>query len=98
MPPLKSKTPPVEADPVRQVEPATAKKKQRDDVIISINLPRHLVRTLRQAAVQRADVTAASHKDNRGGRPSVSALILEILQRHEDEIEELARTPKPSDQ
>ena len=44
----------------------------------SINIPKSLHRKLRLAAVSRAEA--------HGGRPSVSALIVDYLTRHEDEI------------
>jgi hypothetical protein len=50
----------------------------------SINLPRDLFVALRMAAVARADQL--------GGRPSVSAIVVEILQRHRGEIIQEAKT------
>ena len=44
----------------------------------SIHMPRSLLRELRMAAVDRAD--------QEGGRPNVSALVVELLQRHRGEI------------
>ena len=47
--------------------------------ITSIHLPRELLRLLRIAAAERAD--------RHGGRPSVSAVVVDVLERHRDEIE-----------
>ena len=47
--------------------------------ITSAHLPRELLRLLRIAAAERAD--------RHGGRPSVSAVIVDVLQRHRDEIQ-----------
>ena len=47
-------------------------------VTTSIHIPRSLLRELRLAAVDRADQA--------GGRPSVSALVVELLERHRAEI------------
>ena len=50
--------------------------------ITSIHLPRELLKVLRMASINRAD--------QRGGRPSVSDVIRDVLERHRDEIEEEA--------
>ena len=47
--------------------------------VTSIHLPRELLRLLRIAAAERAD--------RHGGRPSVSAVIVDVLERHRAEIE-----------
>ena len=48
--------------------------------ITSIHLPRELLTLLRFASIHRAD--------QRGGRPSVSDVIRDVLERHRDEIED----------
>lgn len=48
--------------------------------ITSIHLPRELLKVLRMASINRAD--------QRGGRPSVSDVIRDVLERHRDEIED----------
>ena len=47
--------------------------------ITSVHLPRDLLAALRMAAIKRAD--------RHGGRPSVSAVIRDVLERHRYEIE-----------
>ncbi len=71
------------AKPKAAKEPA---KSPASDVAVqtSINLPRDLFVALRMAAVARADQL--------GGRPSVSAIVVEILQRHRGEIIQEAKT------
>ena len=61
--------------------PATAATPPADiDMrVTSIHIPRSLLRLLRMAAADRAD--------RQGGRPSVSAVIVDVLERHRDEIE-----------
>lgn len=50
--------------------------------ITSIHLPRDLLRLLRLASIDRAD--------RHGGRPSVSDVIRDVLERHRGEIEDEA--------
>ena len=54
-----------------------------DMAITSIHLPRELLRLLRLASIDRAD--------RHGGRPSVSDVIRDVLERHRDELEDEAR-------
>ena len=56
--------------------PATAADDMR---VTSIHIPRDLLSVLRIAAVNRAD--------RAGGRPSVSAVVVDVLRRHQAEIE-----------
>ena len=72
---------------VEDAPPATTSSTRRTTAsagmaITSIHLPRELLKLLRMASINRAD--------QRGGRPSVSDVIRDVLERHRDEIEEQA--------
>ena len=67
---------------LRVAKPAEVPTARPDDAemrVTSIHIPRDLLRLLRIAAAIRAD--------RQGGRPSVSAVIVDVLERHRDEIE-----------
>jgi hypothetical protein len=51
-------------------------------VTSTIHMPKALLRRLRLAAMARSEV--------QGGRPSVSAIVVELLERHGDEIDAIA--------
>jgi hypothetical protein len=56
----------------------------------TIHMPLDLLNALRLAAVRRAERRAlADTAKGRGGRPSVSEIVVEILSQHRDEIDAL---------
>jgi hypothetical protein len=78
------------ADQARQIQQGHHASSAPDDdktSVISINIPLGLVADMRAAADRRALRLAKEHPKGRGGRPSVSAIVTEILLRHRDEIE-----------
>jgi hypothetical protein len=78
------------ADQARQIQQghqASAAPGDTKTSVISINIPLALVADMRAAADRRALRLAKEHPKGRGGRPSVSAIVTEILLRHRDEIE-----------
>ena len=54
-----------------------------DMITATVNLPREMLTLLRRVAVNRADTA--------GGRPSVSDVVREILEKHRDDLEDEAR-------
>ena len=54
-----------------------------DMTTATVNLPREMLTLLRRVAVNRADTA--------GGRPSVSDVVREILEKHRSDLEEEAR-------
>jgi hypothetical protein len=78
------------AETARQIERHSQASPATDDdkaVVISVNLPLALLSAMREAADRRALRLAREHPRGRGGRPSVSAIVVDILQRHRDEID-----------
>ena len=74
---------------LRPPEPAAeAKTDDEKYSVVTVNLPLSLVAAMREAADRRALRLAREHPKGRGGRPSVSAIVVEILQRHRHEIDE----------
>jgi len=72
-------------DQAEDTPPATTSTTRRTTAsagmaITSVHLPRELLRLLRLASIDRAD--------RHGGRPSVSDVIRDVLERHRDEIED----------
>lgn len=55
----------------------------------TIHLPVELLGALRAAANRRADRKMRDNPRGRGGRPSVSEIVVELLTRHRDEINSL---------
>ena len=55
----------------------------------TIHLPVDLLDVLRQAAFRRASRRAIADDKGRGGRPSVSEIVVELLTRHRDELDKL---------
>ena len=53
----------------------------------TIHLPVDLLDALRAAALRRASHKARADSHGRGGRPSVSEIVVEILTRHRDELD-----------
>ena len=54
-----------------------------DMITATVNLPREMLTLLRRVAVNRADTA--------GGRPSVSDVVREILEKHRSDLEDEAR-------
>ncbi len=52
----------------------------------TIHLPVELLDALRHAAMRRASRRAYADDKGRGGRPSVSEIVVELLERHRDEL------------
>jgi hypothetical protein len=70
-------------------EPAVETRADKEKhTIVTVNIPLDLVAAMREAADRRALRLAREHPKGRGGRPSVSAIVVEILQRHRHEIDE----------
>ena len=65
------------------VKPGGKAKVSSDMITATVNLPREMLTLLRRVAVNRADTA--------GGRPSVSDVVREILEKHRDELEDEAR-------
>jgi len=55
----------------------------------TIHLPVELLGALRAAANRRADRKMREDPRGRGGRPSVSEIVVEILARHRDELDRM---------
>lgn len=55
----------------------------------TVHLPVDLLSALRQAAERRATNRAIADDKGRGGRPSVSEIVVELLTRHRDELDKL---------
>lgn len=55
----------------------------------TIHLPVELLGALRAAANRRADRKMRDDARGRGGRPSVSEIVVELLTRHRDELDAL---------
>jgi hypothetical protein len=55
----------------------------------TIHLPVELLGALRAAANRRADRKMRDNPRGRGGRPSVSEIVVELLIRHRDELESM---------
>lgn len=53
----------------------------------TIHLPVELLVALRAAANRRADRKMRDNPRGRGGRPSVSEIVVELLMRHQDELD-----------
>ena len=69
------------ADAAAPATPSSTRSAASTDMAVtSIHLPRELLKLLRMASINRADI--------RGGRPSVSDVIRDVLERHRDEIED----------
>jgi hypothetical protein len=80
----------VEAISKRQDAPAPVEADERQPMTTStIHLPMDLLDALRAAALRRASRRARADDKGRGGRPSVSEIVVELLERHRDEIEGL---------
>lgn len=56
----------------------------------TIHLPVELLGVLRAAANRRADRKMRDDLKGRGGRPSVSEIVVEMLTRHRDELDKLS--------
>lgn len=68
---------------LKVVKPGGKATVSSDMTTSTINLPREMLTLLRRVAVNRADTA--------GGRPSVSDVVREILERHRSELEDEAR-------
>ncbi len=55
----------------------------------TIHLPVELLGVLRAAANRRADRKMRDDPRGRGGRPSVSEIVVELLTRHRDELDSM---------
>lgn len=55
----------------------------------TVHMPVELLDALRQAALRRASRRAQADDKGRGGRPSVSEIVVELLERHRDELDDL---------
>jgi hypothetical protein len=55
----------------------------------TIHLPVELLVALRAAANRRADRKMREDPRGRGGRPSVSEIVVELLMRHRDELDRM---------
>lgn len=75
-----AQTRPGEASSDRQAGPMTTS---------TIHLPVELLGALRAAANRRADRKMRDDPRGRGGRPSVSEIVVELLMRHRDELDAL---------
>jgi hypothetical protein len=53
----------------------------------TIHLPVDLLDALRSAALRRASHKARADTHGRGGRPSVSEIVVELLERHREELD-----------
>jgi hypothetical protein len=53
----------------------------------TIHLPSELLEALQQASLRRAARKRRADSKGRGGRPSVSEIVVELLGRHRDELE-----------
>ena len=67
---------------VKRKPPAAPPTDTSADVITSIHIPKSMLTLLRIAAIKRAE--------REGGRPSVSNVIRDLLERHRREIEKEA--------
>lgn len=90
---------PVRADEVAHaVENARELQRRRDAspggdarpmTTSTIHLPVELLDALRQAAMRRASRRARADDKGRGGRPSVSEIVVELLEQHRGELDTL---------
>jgi hypothetical protein len=55
----------------------------------TVHLPVDLLDALRLAAQRRASRRARADDNGRGGRPSVSEIVVEMLDRHRDELDQM---------
>jgi len=55
----------------------------------TIHLPSELLEALQQAALRRAARKRRADPKGRGGRPSVSEIVVELLTRHRDELNDM---------
>ena len=53
----------------------------------TIHLPSELLEALQQASLRRAARKRRADPKGRGGRPSVSEIVVELLTRHRDELD-----------
>jgi hypothetical protein len=87
LPPTRMPVTPTQEDAMPSPERQASADAGTKSVVVSVNLPLDLLADMREAADRRALRQAREHPKGRGGRPSVSAIITEILQRHREEIE-----------
>ncbi len=55
----------------------------------TIHLPSELLEALQQASLRRAARKRRADPKGRGGRPSVSEIVVELLTRHRDELNDM---------
>ena len=80
------------AEHVRQLQARQARATEADRMPMTsstVHLPQELLEALQQAAHRRAARKRRQDPRGRGGRPSVSEIVVDLLTRHRDELDRM---------